>query len=71
VFTQTSISTAAHNLIIGLLEHGLLEHERLDAADAMCCTDAREHRAMLEQRLDAVGDMLSSVRPLVDQAGTE
>ena len=65
MFAQTSISTAAHNLIIGLLEH-----ERLDASDAMCCTDAREHRAMLEQRLDAVGDMLSSVRPLVEHVET-
>ena len=66
MFAQTSISTAAHNLIVGLLEH-----ERLQTADAMSCTDAREYRAMIEQRLDAVGDMLSSVRPLVEHADTE
>ena len=66
MFAQTSISTAAHNLIVGLIEH-----ERLDSAAAIYCTDAREYRAMLEQRLDAIGDMLSSVRPLVVHAETE
>ena len=66
MFAQTSISNAAHNLSLGLLEH-----ERRDTADALYCTDAREYRAMLEQRLDAVGDMLSSVRPLVECAETE
>ena len=64
MFAQVPISTAAHDLIIGLLEH-----DRLETADAMCCPDAREYRATLEQRLDAVGDiLLSSVRPLVEYA---
>ena len=66
MFVQTSISSAAHDLI-----RGLLDHERLDPADAMCCADAREYRAMLEQRLDAVGEMLSSVRPIVECAQSE
>jgi hypothetical protein len=57
VFARIPISTAARDVIVGLLEL-----ETLRPALDIHLADAHEYRAMLEQRIDAVADLLASAR---------